>query len=297
MSPRLPLCPAPGLSLPALLCLAVAATVGASRAAAAPPQSAEAVAARSRIVTVRAGTSAASARTDARRALPLASLAPADRGRAAAILDSHSLFRTLPRLRFPIHPDSLDYFVQHPDVSVALWRVLEISVCELYQTGPATFEADAHDGSLGLFEVVHNGPHDQVVLVEGQFKSPVLSDPIEATALFHLRTQSVMGTDGTPYAVGEASLFVAFPSRAVGTAAKLISPVTNVILDRNFEEVCLFAHLMDRSMATRPLWVESLAVRMDGVLPRRKAELTRLAGHVYAAAQRRAGVRVADRPR
>ena len=200
-------------------------------------------------------------------------------------------------MKFPIHGESLDYFVQHPDVSVALWRVLEISACELYQTGPTTFEADAHDGSVGAFEVVHDGPREKVVLVAGQFKSPVLSDPIEATALFHLKTRPVLGPDGAGYAVGEASLFIAFPSRAVGAAAKLISPVTNVILDRNFEEVCLFAHLMDRSMATRPLWVESLAARMDGVLPRRRVELSRLAGHVYAAEQRRKGVRVAERPR
>ena len=250
-----------------------------------------AAAARARVVTLRSGTSTGKARDAARAALPLAGLSPAARGEAAAILDAHSLFRRLPRLRFPIRSDSLGYFVRHPDVSVALWRVMGISACELYQTGPTTFEADAHDGSVGSFEVVLDAPDQKVVLVRGRFKSPVLSDPIEATGLFHLRFASVRERSGTEYAVAEASLFVAFPSRAVGAAAKLVSPVTNVILDRNFEEVCLFAHLMDRSMATRPRWVEGMAAEMDGVLPRRRGELARLTTHVHESHRRRAAAR------
>ena len=287
----------PSGRLPVLLCLAVAASVFAPAVTGAgeDEQGEQALAARARIVTLRAGTSTGRARDEARAALPLAGLSPARRGEAAAILGAHSLFRALPRLRFPIHGDSLDYFVSHPDVSVALWRVMGISACELYQTGPTTYEADAHDGSVGSFEVVYDAPGQKVVLVRGRFKSPVLSDPIEATGLFHLRYSAIRERSGTSYGVGEASLFVAFPSRAVGTAAKLISPVTNVILDRNFEEVCLFAHLMDRSMQTRPRWVEDLAGQMEGVLPRRKGELARLAGHVYAAEQRRTQLRTAGR--
>ena len=281
----------------ALLCLAAAASVFApSQGLAAEPDRADAAAAaRARVVTTRGGTSTGRARDAARAALPLAGLSPAHRGQAAAILERHTLFRALPRTRFPIHPDALDYLVSHPDVSVALWRVMGISACELYQTGPTTYEADAKDGSVGSFEVVYDAPDQKVVLVNGQFKSPVLSDPIEATALFHLRVGSVRERSGVNYGIGEASLFVAFPSRAVGTAAKLVSPVTNVILDRNFEEVCLFAHLMDRSMRTRPRWVEEMAGQMTGVLPRRRGGLARLAGHVYAANQRRQQLRTAGR--
>ena len=248
-------------------------------------------AARARIETVSSGTSGAIGRRRAESALPLHLLAPADRARAGRVLDAHSLYRTLPVLRFPIHADGLRYFVQNPDVCVALWRVLGVSGCEMWQTGPNTYEADAGDGSVGVFEVLHRGEADQIVLVDGRFKSPVLSDPVRAKCLFHLHTRTAYGADGTPVAVGRASLFVSFPSKAVGAAAKLISPVTNVVLDRNFEEVCLFAHLMDTSMRRRPVWVEGLSRELDGVLPRRKDELVRLTAHVHAAARRREGVR------
>ena len=300
MSPTLSRPPAPArrsrsATAPALLCLAAAASLFPPAAATAGDASDATAAARAKVRTLRAGTSTGRARDAAEAVLPLAGMAPGARGEAAAVLKRSSLFRSLPKLRFPIHADALEYFVSHPDVSVALWRVMGISACELYQTGPTTYEADAHDGSVGSFEVVYDAPGEKVVLVDGRFKSPVLSDPIQATALFHLRYGSVRDAKGVSQGVGEASLFVAFPNRAVRTAAKLISPVTNVILDRNFEEVCLFAHLMDHSMRTRPRWVEETAGKMDGVLPRRRGELARLAGHVYAAHQRRTRVRTAGR--
>ena len=269
-----------------LLAAAVPAAAGPGEDAADAARERE-LTARARIVTLSAGTSTGRARDDAERVLPLAELAPADRGRAAGVLDRHSLFRTLPTLRFPIHADACDYFVHHPDVCVALWRELGVSACEMWQTGPDTYEADAGDGSIGTFEVLLRTPEHQIVLVDGEFKSPVLPEPIRATGLFHLHVQTAFDTTGRPVAVGRASLFVAFPSRAVGAAAKLISPVTNVILDRNFEEVCLFAHLMDRSMATRPGWVQGLAGDLDGVLPRRRDELAALTARVHASEARR----------
>ena len=285
-TPRLPQAVRPLLAAAALLCAAAPALAG--------PERGEAeAAARARIETVQAGTSSARARRKAEEALPLHALAPAARGRAARVLADHSLFRTLPVLRFPIHSEGLRYFVQNPDAAVALWRELGISACEMWQTGPDSYEADAGDGSIGAFDVLLRSEKDQLVLVRGQFKSPVLAEPVEATCLFHLHTETAFDAAGEPLAVGVASLFVAFPSRAVGAAAKLISPVTSVILDRNFVEVCLFAHLMDRSMQTRPVWVESLAARLEGVLPRRREELSRLSEHVHTAARHRATLRTA----
>ncbi|MFH5805059.1 hypothetical protein [Alienimonas sp. DA493] len=275
--------------------IAAAAVCVAATAPAASPEAEELeAAARERIVTVQAGTGTARARRRAEAALPLADLTPAARVRAVQVLEDQSLFRTLPVLRFPIHEDGLKYFIQHPDVAVALWRVLGVSQCDMWQTGPNSYEGDAGDGSIGLFDVLLRGEKDQLVLVQGQFKSPVLNDPIQATCLFHLHTETAFDASGEPIAVGRASLFVSFPSRAVGAAAKLISPVTNVVLDRNFEEVCLFAHLIDRSMQTRPVWVEGLATQLEGVLPRRKVELSELSERVYASARYRERLRDRD---
>ncbi|MEM9701424.1 MAG: hypothetical protein AAF907_03125 [Planctomycetota bacterium] len=277
-------------SLIRLLAIGSVCFVGAE-AVAGPERGALEAEARKRIVTVQAGSGSSRARRNAEAALPLQSLTANGRAAVRRTVDDATLFRTLPVLRFPIHEAGLDYFVQNPDVAVSLWRVLGVSSCQMWQTGPNTYEGDAGEGSIGVFEVLLRSKKDQVAIIEGQFKSPVLKEPIRAKCLFHLHTETGFDAAGMPIAVGKASLFISFPSRAIGAAAKLISPVTNVVLDRNFEEVCLFAHLMDRSMQTRPVWVEGLASQMDGVLPRRKVELSRVSETVHAAARYRERLR------
>ena len=54
-----------------------------------------------------------------------------------------------------------------------------------------------------------------MVLAQGQFKSPVLPEPIRADAVFHLTTQTFYDGRGTPQAVARGSLFVSFPSPAI----------------------------------------------------------------------------------
>ena len=281
--------PLPTAAVPVLVLLAAGCLTGTAQAqtGAGRAEQPAVSTARDRIVTLKSGSGTRTARREAERLLPLARLAPAARGRAADVVDRAAMFRTLPTLRFPIHAAACDYFVNHPDVCVALWRRLGVSEMQMWQTGPDSFEGDAGDGSIGAFEVLLRSRNDYLILVDGQFKSPVLSDPIKATCLFHLRVRTLFDSVGRPMAVGTASLFVTFPSKAVGAAAKLISPVTNVILDRNFEEVCLFAHLMDRGMANRPAWVRGLAGDLEGVLPRRRGELAALTNRVHASEARR----------
>ncbi|GIT30470.1 MAG: hypothetical protein Ct9H300mP1_25160 [Planctomycetaceae bacterium] len=42
----------------------------------------------------------------------------------------------------------------------------------------------------------------------------------------------------------QAALFLAFPQQSVRNVAKLISPVTNMIADRNFRDISLFLRMM-----------------------------------------------------
>ena len=82
-------------------------------------------------------------------------------------------------------------------------------------------------------------------------------------------------------------LFVSFPSQTVETIAKVISPISNRIADRNFEEVSLFVEMMNRGMALQPGWVEQVAQKLEGVSPNRPDELLELTAAIYVEANRR----------
>ena len=240
-----------------------------------------------RIQIVEPGTSSRTALQAARAALPLGRLTPARRRQAQAVLDELSMFRTLPTLRMATDHSAYRYFVEHPDVAVSIWRELGVSAAQMWQTGADAYELDGGDGSVGIIDVLYRGDTDQIVIGRGSFKSPLLVKPIQATALLHLHTEYVVGRNGEPETVSRANLFVAFPSQTVEAAAKVISPVTNTVLDRNFEEIGLFIHMMSLAMRNQPGWVEELTGRLDGVLERRKPELLEVTARAYVANRRR----------
>ena len=82
-------------------------------------------------------------------------------------------------------------------------------------------------------------------------------------------------------------MFVSFPSQTVEMAAKILAPVGNVILDRNFKEVSIFMHMMSLAMERQPGWVERVAKQLEGVLPIRQPQLLKVAARVYIDGQRR----------
>jgi hypothetical protein len=111
--------------------------------------------------------------------------------------------------------------------------------------------------------------------------------PIRANALLHVRTEYLTSPNGKTETICRGTLFVAFPSQTVETAAKVISPVTNMVIDRNFEEIGLFAHMMTLAMRNQPGWVENLAGQLDGVLDRRRPELLEVTARAYVAHRKR----------
>ncbi len=240
-----------------------------------------------RINVLSPGTSDRESLRAAQAALPLDRLSPASRRRAMGVLGNLSMFRQMPTVRMEVDHDVYRYFIEHPDVAVSIWRAMDVSKCELWQTGPHSYETDVGDGSAGAIDVLHRSEREQLVYGEGRFKSPLLIRPIEAHALLHLRTDYLTGHDGKTETVCRGTLFVSFPSQTIETAAKVISPVTNMVIDRNFEEIGLFVHMMTLAMRNQPGWVENLTGQLDGILERRKPELLEVTAKAYVAHRRR----------
>mgnify|MGYP006969351020 CR=1 FL=1 len=236
---------------------------------------------------IQAGDSSRSAAEKCIAALPLQRMKVEHRRAAEAILNEYSLFRQMPTLELAVHHETYRFFASHPDVAVSIWRAMEISKFQMWQTGPTEYEADTGDGSVGAIEVLWHDPSEIVILCRGVYGSPLLIKPIAAKALIHLHTEYAQDDDGTPKIVHKASLFATFPSNAVETAAKLISPISNMVIDRNFREISVFLHMMWLAMSRQPGWVEHMAGQLDGVLEIRKEQLLTCTAKVFVAERRR----------
>lgn len=228
------------------------------------------------------GSSARGTRKACLAKLPLDKLTPANRTNAEYVLKDISMFRMLPKIHLDVNHSAYAYFIAHPDVVVSIWRQMQLSEFKMWQTGPYSYEVDAGDGTLGTLDVIYQTPSETIVLCSGVYKSPLIAKPISARALLYLQTEYFPGENKKQDSIShQVTMYVSFPSQTVEVAAKILAPVSNAILDRNFKEVSIFMHMMSLAMERQPGWVERLSSNLEGVLPVRRPQLLKVAARVY----------------
>ncbi len=240
-----------------------------------------------KVDVIRKGTSSRRVVSEAERQLPIQNL-PAEKQREVAeILQNRSMFRRLPAVAIDGDPRVYEHFTKNPESAVGIWRVLEISQFQMTQTSETKWFGDAGDGSNGTIEVLYRSETQHLLLCDGQYKNPLVATPIKARALMHLRTNPEGEVDGEKRIGHDLDLFVMFPSQAVETVARVISPISNMIADRNFRELSLFVRFMTVAMQRQPGWVEQTVQRLDGVTLAQREELLKITAHVFVDARRR----------
>lgn len=233
------------------------------------------------------GSSSRSTLRDALERLPLDELTDDQRRRVNEVLKHRSMFRRLPAISIDANAEVYNHLTHNPESVVGVWCVLGISKFTMQQTGPTEWYGDAGDGSTGTIDVLSRSPNHHLLLCTGKYKSPLLTRPIEATAVMHLRTQYQRGEDLQPKVVHGLDLFVTFPSHTIDTVARVIAPVSHMIADRNFRELSLFVRFMNVAMERQPGWMEQTIQRIDGIDREQRIELMKLSARVYVAAQNR----------
>lgn len=239
------------------------------------------------VVTAKSGSSTSLVRKQAIQDLPLAELNDDGKAKVNGVLNNLAMFRRLPTLTFEADPDVYNYFLRHPDVAVATWRAMEISKFQLNEVAPDHFDADAGDGSVGHIQILRQTPTETLIHCDGAFKSPLLPRPIVARAVMRLQTTFAKDADGRLIGTHTGDVFVEFPSQAVETIAKVISPVSHSIADRNFKQITLFAHLMTQAMAKHPGWIELIGNKLDGVTPQKRLQFLEIAARSHVLARKR----------
>lgn len=243
-----------------------------------------------KVDTLETGTSSRDAKKKAMQLLPLTHLPPAQRAVADAVLQDISLFRHLPTIRCETDPRIYTYFCDHPDVAVSIWRAMGVSGVKMSETGRGAFSCDAGDGTLGQVEVLYRSATSSLVSCKGTFTSPLLPKPIKGSALMHLQVQVQRDGAGKNCIVHKGDIFVSFPSTAVDAVARTIAPVSNKMIDRNFEEISLFVRMMDEAARRKPEWIYDIAPKLEGVAKERPVELVDLTQQIHGAAAPRSAV-------
>jgi len=238
---------------------------------------------RAGIRLVAEGSSATAAQKSALAAFPARRLSSTNRVRAERVLNQCTQYRRLPTLQYTIDEPIYRYLLEHPDVAVSTWRAMGISQFQMWQTGPQEYEASAADGSEGIADILYRDANEIIFICEGSYHNLLLPAPLEASALIWFRTVYKPHEQGTHIVSQSADVFVHFPSAGVASIAKVLTPVTSSLMDRNLYEVSLYAVMMSRAVRNEPEWIVDMSASLDGVLPQRRTELAAIAQQQRAA--------------
>lgn len=236
---------------------------------------------------VEPATSSKQARDEAVASLPIDELEDHHRERVEALLSGPCLFRRVPALRMEIAPGTYSYFRQHPDVAVAIWRALGISRMQLVRERPDHFQVTSEDGSTGTFDILSRSTSQIVVLGSGSWVSPLLPGPIHGEGLLVVRHRLETDKEGRLFVMHQAVVFLSFPQQSVRAVARLLSPLTNMAADRNFQDISAFLRMINLAMVKQPGWVEHVTGRLDSIDAPRRQLLLKTAARVYVADFRR----------
>ena len=242
-----------------------------------------------KVDTLHAGTSQKKTRDEALQMLPIAQLPASSQLMAKSVVNNASLYRRLPTIRCQVNHQVYRFFSNHPDVAVSLWRAMGVSKLQMFQTGEFEYEADAKDGTVGIITILHRTPTECLIHCSGMFQSPVLTKPIQARAIMHVRTAFDVSPEGVQMVTHTADMFVTFPSQTVETVAKAMAPISNKITDKNFEEISLFVRMMQIAMTQQPGWVEQMTGKLDGILAGRADALLEMTAQCYIDEKKRLG--------
>ncbi|MEY3176373.1 MAG: hypothetical protein RLZZ436_4287 [Planctomycetota bacterium] len=266
-----------GRKLLRLLFVLVCCSLLAKSSGAVPADQIEELVKRAGMRILEEGNSSAAAHKAAQAAFPLQSLSAEKRSRAEQVLSRCTQYRRLPRLQYTIDEPLYRYLLEHPDVAVSTWRAMGISQFQMWQTGPLEYEAAATDGSEGIADILYRDADEIVFICEGSYHNLLLPAPLEASALIWFRAEYKPHADGTHIVTQSADAFVHFPSAGVAGIAKVLTPVTSSLMDRNLYEVSLYASMMSRAVRDEPEWIVDMSSGLEGVLPQRRTELAAVA--------------------
>ena len=223
----------------------------------------------------KASTSRAS-REDALRSIPYERLDASGQAKVSAVLSNISMFRRMPTQVTRCDPDLYLFMINHPDVTVNLWQVLNVTQIQLDQTGPDTFRADDGQGTKGEVQFLYRSHDLHVIYAVGTHEGSMFQKPVRGSCLLVLKTGYSREPDGGYYITSQLDTFFNLEHVGLDLLTKTFHPLVGRAADYNFIESAGFLGTLTRTGETRPAAMQQLALRLTRVQPEQREQFAQL---------------------
>lgn len=233
-----------------------------------------------------------SAREDAVRLIPSDKLTEDGRKKVAAVMSQVSIFRRLPTQVIACDPNLYLFLVEHPDLVVNMWEVMDVSDMRLEKIGPDQFRANDGVGTAGHVEYLYRSADMHIMYAEGAYNGPLFMQPVHGRCLLILKTGYVRETDDRYYVTCRLDTFIQLQNVGVELVAKTFQPLVGKTADHNFRETAAFMAMVSRSAEREPRALQHLASLLTKVEDEDREQFCELAQELSAAAEERGSVSV-----
>jgi hypothetical protein len=155
--------------------------------------------------------------------------------------------------------------VDHPDLVVNVWEVLEISDMSLQRTGEHTFDVNDGAGTTGRVEFLYRTHDTHLLYCEGTYEGPMFARKIQGRSLLLLKSGYVRETDGRYYVTCRMDAFLQVDHLGLEILAKTFQPLVGAAADHNFQETAAFLGSMSRAAEINQPGVQQLIPKLTRV--------------------------------
>lgn len=228
--------------------------------------------------------SSSALRQDALRSMPLNKLTPQGRTLVDRVLNDVTVFRRLPTQIIECDAEMHVFLVEHPDVIINMWEVMDVTKVKMQRLGETSFRLDDGAGTTGNCQYLYRSPTQHIAYCEGTFIGSMFPRSIRGRCIISLRSTAVRDAYNRNYVQCRLDTFVTIDNIGVELFAKTFQSQIGQIADHNFREVTMFVSNVSRAAEAAPHNIHRIAAKLNNITPEAKQQLTAIGDRISAAA-------------
>jgi hypothetical protein len=233
-------------------------------------------------------TTSRAARDEAIRSIPFDKLDAGSHAKVSSVLSNVSMYRRMPTQVTRCDPDLYLFMINHPDVTVNLWQVLEVTNIQFRQSGPETYRANDGQGTQGEVEFLYRSHDLHILYAVGTYEGPLFQKPVRGSCVLLLKTGYSREPDGHYYITSQLDTFFNVEHVGLDLITKTFHPLVGKAADYNFIESANFLATLQRTGELRPAAMQQLAGKLNNIQPEHRQQFAMLMAAIPQKAQGRA---------
>jgi len=232
-----------------------------------------------------AANTSRSTRDEAIRAIPTDKLSEAGQQKVASVLKQISIFRRLPTQVIECDPNLYLFLIEHPEMVVNMWEVMDVSDMKLEKVGPDQYKMNDGAGTIGKVDMLWHTHDLHVMYAEGAYSGPMFAGAVKGRCLLVLKTGYVRETNGKYFITCRLDTFIQLENVGLEFVARTFQPMIGKTADHNFRETAAFMAMISRSAEVQHPSLRKLTDQLTVPTDADRAEFVSITNRIGATAR------------